>query len=157
MTAPTVQTCLWFDSQAEEAARAYTGLIPGSAILQRFPDRADPSRAFQIQLTLAGQRFTFLNGGPHYSLTPAASIELHLDTQAELDRIWQALLIGGTALRSGWLTDRFGVTWQILPRVLFTLMQTRDAARARRVLAAMMQMTRIDGAALEAAAEARED
>lgn len=152
MTAPTVQTCLWFDSQAEEAARAYTGLIPGSAILQRFPDRADPSRTFQIQLTLAGQRFTFVNGGPHYSLSPAASIEVHLDTQAELDRIWQALLIGGTALRSGWLTDRFGVTWQILPRVLFTLMQTRDGAQADRVLKAMMNMVKLDGPALEAAA-----
>lgn len=152
MTAPSVQTCLWFDTRAEEAARVYTDLVPGSAILNIFPDRADPARAFLLQLSLAGQRFTFLNGGPQYPQTPAASIELHLDGQAEVDRIWDALLDGGQALRCGWLTDRFGTSWQIIPRVLFTLMQTRDAAQAQRVTQAMMQMVKLDGPALEAAA-----
>lgn len=152
MTAPSVQTCLWFNDKAEEAAHFYCGLIPGAQILHIFPNRSDPARAFQVQLSLAGQRFTFLNGGPHYTLGPAASIEIHLDTQPELDQIWGALLDGGSAMRCGWLTDRFGVSWQILPRSLFTLLQTRDAAQADRVLKAMMQMVKLDGPALEAAA-----
>jgi predicted 3-demethylubiquinone-9 3-methyltransferase (glyoxalase superfamily) len=153
MATPIVQTCLWFDADAEEAARLYTALIPGSQILHIYPNRADPSRAFVIHLSLAGQRYSFLNGGPHYRLTPAASIELHLDTHADVDRIWDALLDGGTALRCGWLTDRFGVSWQILPRVLLQLMQSKDAAQAQRVTAAMMQMVKLDGPALEAAAK----
>ncbi len=85
MSAASVQTCLWFSGHAEEAARTYAALIPGSEILQVFPNRADPSQAFLVHLSLAGQRYTFLNGGPHYTLTPAASIEVHLDTQAEVD------------------------------------------------------------------------
>jgi predicted 3-demethylubiquinone-9 3-methyltransferase (glyoxalase superfamily) len=154
MSVPSVQTCLWFADRAEEAARAYVRLIPGSDLLQVFPDRSDPSRAFLVHLSLAGQRFTFLNGGPHYSLSPAASIEVHLDTQDQVDRLWEALLDGGAAMRCGWLTDRFGVSWQIIPRVLIQLMQTRDAAQARRVTDAMLQMVKLDGPALEAAARA---
>lgn len=152
MSAASVQTCLWFSGHAEEAALTYAALIPGSEILQVFPNRADPSQAFLVHLSLAGQRYTFLNGGPHYTLTPAASIEVHLDTQAEVDHLWDALLAGGTAMRCGWLTDRFGVSWQIVPRVLIQLMQTRDAAQAQRVTQAMMAMVKLDGPALEAAA-----
>ena len=105
-----------------------------------------------MHLTLGGQRYSFLNGGPHYRLTPAASIEVHLDTQAEVDRLWEALMQGGTAMRCGWLTDRFGVSWQIIPRVLIDLLLTSDAAVAQRVTQAMMAMVRLDGPALEAAA-----
>lgn len=152
MPDPSVRTCLWFDTGAEEAARRYVELVPGSQILHIYPNRADPARAFLVQLVLAGQNFTFLNGGPHYRLTPAASIELHLDTQAEVDRLWDALLDGGTPQRCGWLVDRYGVSWQIIPRVLLDLMQTRDAAQAQRVTQAMMQMVKLDGPALEAAA-----
>ena len=152
MSAASVQTCLWFSGHAEEAARTYAALIPGSEILQVFPNRADPSQAFLVHLSLAGQRYTFLNGGPHYTLTPAASIEVHLDTQAEVDHLWDALLAGGTAMRCGWLTDRFGVSWQIVPRGLIPLMKTRDAAQAQRVTQAMMAMVKLDGPALEAAA-----
>lgn len=148
----TLQTCLWFDHSAEAAARAYVALIPGSQILQVFPNRADPAQAFLVHLSLAGQRYAFLNGGPHYRMTPAASIEVHLDSQPEVDRLWEALLEGGTALRCGWLTDRFGVTWQIIPRVLIQLMQSRDAAMVARVTQAMMGMVKLDGPALEAAA-----
>ncbi len=148
----SVRTCLWFDHAAEEAARAYVALIPGSRIDEVYPNRADPARAFLVHLTLGGQRYSFLNGGPHYRLTPAASIEVHLDTQAEVDRLWEALLQGGTAMRCGWLTDRFGVSWQIIPRVLIDLMLTSDAAVAHRVTQAMMAMVRLDGPALEAAA-----
>jgi predicted 3-demethylubiquinone-9 3-methyltransferase (glyoxalase superfamily) len=154
MTAPTVQTCLWFDANAEEAARLYTALIPGSQILQIYPNRADPAQAFVIHLTLAGQRYSFLNGGPHYRQPPAASIELHLDTQSEVDRIWDALLDGGNPMRCGWLTDRYGTTWQIIPRVLLQLILSKDDAVASRVTAAMMSMIKLDGPALEAAAKA---
>lgn len=152
MTGPTVHTCLWFVDQAEEAARTYVALIPGSQIIQVFPNRADPARAFLVHLSLAGQRHTFLNGGPHYTLSPAASIEVQLDTQAEVDRLWYALMQGGTAQRCGWLTDRFGVSWQIIPRVLIQLMQSRDDAMVGRVTQAMTGMIKLDGPALEAAA-----
>lgn len=152
MSTLSVRTCLWFQDRADEAARLYTSLIPGSRIEHLFPNRADPTQTFLVHLTLAGQRFSFLNGGLHYSLTPAASIELHLDTQAEVDRLWEALLDGGTPMRCGWLTDRFGVSWQIVPRVLIDLMQTPDDDVAQRVTRAMAQMVRLDGPALVAAA-----
>jgi predicted 3-demethylubiquinone-9 3-methyltransferase (glyoxalase superfamily) len=151
MTGPSIQTCLWFDDQAQEAAETYVTLLPGSKIIQTFPRRGGDG-TFLVHLALLGQRYTFLNGGPHYRLTPAASIEVHLDTQAEVDLLWHALLQGGQAQRCGWLVDRFGVSWQIIPRSLIRLMQTADDAVAQRVTAAMMQMVKLDGPALEAAA-----
>lgn len=151
MTGPSLQTCLWFDDQAQEAAECYVSLLPGSQILQSYPRRGGTG-TFLLHLSLLGQRYTFLNGGPHYRLTPAASIEVHLDTQAEVDLLWHALLQGGEAQRCGWLTDRFGVSWQIIPRSLIRLMLTEDDAVAARVTAAMMQMVKLDVAALEAAA-----
>lgn len=149
---PTVQTCLWFDHQAQEAAETYVSLLPGSRILTSYPMRGSPGKTFLVHVELLGQRYSFLNGGPYYKLTPAASIELHLDTQAEVDRLWDALLPGGEAMRCGWLTDRFGVSWQIVPRVLIELMLTTDDAVAGRVTQAMMGMVKLDAAALEAAA-----
>jgi len=151
MTGPSIQTCLWFDDQAQEAAECYVSLLPGSRIHQIFPRRGGDG-AFLIHLSLLGQRYSFLNGGPHYRLTPAASIEVHLDTQAEVDLLWHALLQGGQAMRCGWLTDRLGVSWQIIPRSLIRLMQTEDDAVAQRVTAAMMEMVKLDAAKLEAAA-----
>lgn len=153
MTA-TVQTCLWFDQNALEAAEAYVGLLPGSRISHVFPQRGKPDAAFLVQVELLGQRYSFLNGGPHYKLSPAASIEVHLDDQAEVDRLWDALLEGGTAQRCGWLVDRFGVSWQIIPRALMRLLATPDDAVAGRVLGAMRGMVKLDGPALEAAARA---
>ena len=151
MTGPSLQTCLWFDDQAQEAAECYVTLLPGSKIIQSFPRRGAEG-TFLVHLSLMGQRYTFLNGGPHYRLTPAASIEVHLDTQAEVDLLWNALLQGGEAQRCGWLTDRFGVSWQIIPRNLIRLMLTTDDAVAARVTEAMMGMVKLDVAALEAAA-----
>ena len=153
MTA-TVQTCLWFDQSALEAAEAYVALLPGSRITHVFPQRGNPAAAFMVQVELLGQHYSFLNGGPHYKLTPAASIEVHLDDQAAVDRLWDALLEGGTAQRCGWLVDRFGVSWQIIPRALMRLLETQDAGVAQRVLSAMMAMVKLDGPALEAAARA---
>jgi len=151
-TAPTVQTCLWFEDAALEAAETYVRLLPGSAIRHVFPQRGNPGATFMVQLDLLGQRYSFLNGGPHYRLTPAASIEVHLETQPEVDALWDALLDGGSASRCGWLTDRFGVSWQIIPRALPRLMATDDEAAAARVLQAMMAMVKLDGPTLEAAA-----
>lgn len=149
------RTCLWFDDQAEDAARLYVSLFENASVTHVFPKRGDPEgRAFIVHWELMGQKFTGLNGGPHYRLTPAASIEIHVGTQAEIDRLWSALLEGGgTEQRCGWLVDRFGVSWQILPRALMRLMATDDATRAQRVSAAMMSMVKFDIAALEAAAE----
>ena len=150
--ATTVQTCLWFDKTALEAAETYVALLPGSRISHVFPHRGGTGTAFLVQVDLLGQRYSFLNGGPHYKLTPAASIEVHLDDQAEVDRLWEALLQGGTPSRCGWLVDRFGVSWQIIPKALIRLMGTEDEATAQRVMAAMMAMVKLDGPALEAAA-----
>lgn len=153
MPDPSVQTCLWFRDNAEEAARTYVGLLAHSQILHVFPNRARPAEAMVVHLLLAGQRYSFLNGGPHYPQTPAASIEVHLDTQGEVDRLWDALIEGGKPMRCGWLTDRFGVTWQIVPRVLIEIFQSNDDAMVQRMTQAMMTMIKLDGPALEAAAK----
>jgi predicted 3-demethylubiquinone-9 3-methyltransferase (glyoxalase superfamily) len=101
---------------------------------------------------LEGQTFTALNGGPQYAFTPAISLVVPCDTQAEVDGYWARLLDGGQAQQCGWVTDRFGVSWQIVPRVLFTLLNNPDAAKANRVMAAMMEMVKLDIAGLEQAA-----
>ncbi len=153
MSAPAIRTCLWFDGDAEAAAKTYVALLPGSRIEHVYPQRGNPQgRAFIVQMDLLGQRYTLLNAGPHYKLTPAASIEVHLDTQAEVDHLWDALLDGGEASRCGWLVDRWGVSWQIIPRALMRLMQSTDEGVAQRVTQAMMGMVKLDVAALEAAA-----
>jgi predicted 3-demethylubiquinone-9 3-methyltransferase (glyoxalase superfamily) len=153
-TAPTIRTCLWFDSDAETAARTYMSLLPDSHLEHIYPQRGDPQgRALVVQISLMGQKYSLLNGGPHYKLSPSASIEVHLDTQPEVDRLWDALLDGGVAMQCGWLTDRWGVSWQIIPRALMRLLQTDDEGQAQRVMAAMMSMVKLDGPTLEAAAK----
>ena len=145
-----VSTCLWFDTQAEDAARFYTALLPDSEITEIFRQGGDPKApAFTVAFTLMGQKYWGLNGGPHYKLTPAASITVYCDAQDEVDRLWNALLVGGAPSRCGWLTDRFGLSWQIVPRALPRLLKTEHA---QPVLAAMMGMIKLDIAALEAAA-----
>lgn len=151
MTAPSVATCLWFDHQAEEAATLYCSLIPGSAITDIFRQDGKPQNpAFMVEFHLGGQAYQAMNGGPHYVLNPAASIVVQIDSQAEVDHLWDALLAdGGRESRCGWLTDRFGLSWQIIPRALPRLVK---ADRSGRVLQAMSQMIKIDIAGLEAAA-----
>ena len=149
--APTVETCLWFDSAGEAAARYYCSLFPDAAITEVFHQNGDPAApAFTVEFTLMGQRYWALNGGPHYKLTPACSISVHVETQGEVDRLWTALLEGGgLENRCGWLTDRWGLSWQIIPRALPRLLKSDRAAP---VLQAMMGMVKLDIAALEAAA-----
>jgi predicted 3-demethylubiquinone-9 3-methyltransferase (glyoxalase superfamily) len=150
MPAPSISTCLWFDDQAEAAARLYVSLFDDSEITEIFYKNGDPAAgAFTVAFSLMGQRYWGLNGGSYYTLSPAASISVYVDTQAEVDRLWEALLEGGQASRCGWLTDRFGLSWQIIPRALPRLLQTDASGR---VMQAMMGMIKLDIAGLEAAA-----
>jgi predicted 3-demethylubiquinone-9 3-methyltransferase (glyoxalase superfamily) len=151
MSAPAVSTCLWYDTQALEAARLYTSLFDGCEITDVMYKGGNPQNgAFTVAFTLQGQQYWALNGGPRYALTPAASISVHVDTQGEIDRLWAALLAsGGQESRCGWLTDGFGLSWQILPRALPRLLQNDASGR---VMTVMMAAVKCDIAALEAAA-----
>lgn len=146
-----VRTCLWFDGNGHEAAAHYVSLLPDSCI--DLEVRPDPNGApLVVEFTLAGAPMMILNGGPHYKLTPAASISVLTKDQAETDRLWAALLDGGgEESMCGWLVDRFGVSWQIIPEVLPRTLMSEDTAAAARAREAMMKMRKIDIAALEAA------
>lgn len=146
-----VRTCLWFDGQGEEAAEFYVSLLPDSEIESVY--RPDPEApAMVVEFTLAGSPYMTLNGGPQYSHTPAASISVLTRDQEETDRLWAALAgNGGTESMCGWVIDRFGVSWQIVPERMIELFYADDRNAAGRAQAAMMQMQKIDIAALEAA------
>ncbi len=145
---PAVTPFLWFDDNAEEAIDLYASIFPGVRV-ENVQRRG--GKFFAGDFEIAGQRFTALNGGPHYKLTPAFSLHVSCKDQAEIDRYWHRLLEGGTAMQCGWLTDRFGVTWQIVPEVLPKLINDPDPRRAERAMKAMLGMVKIDIAALEAA------
>lgn len=151
-TATRVRTCLWFERDAEVAARFYVSLLSNSRIDGEIrPDSAAPP--LLVHFTLAGAPFSGLNGGSHYTLSPAASIAVTTEDQAETDRLWAMLTTdGGAPGRCGWLTDRWGVSWQIIPAALPRLLGGADPAASARVQTAMMAMEKIDVAALEAAA-----
>ena len=146
-----VRTCLWFNTEGEDAARLYTSLLPDSVIEKvYYPDPR--GLALVVEFTLAGVPYMTLNGGPHFSHTPAASISVLTRDQAETDRLWSALTAdGGQESRCGWLVDRYGVSWQITPEILPQLMASDDKAAAHRAQQAMMKMQKLDIAALEAA------
>ena len=149
-----VRTCLWFDSEGEAAAQLYVSLIPGSSIDSVF--RPEPGKPpSMVNFTLAGVPYQILNGGPGHPQTTAASISVQTDDQAETDKIWDALVAnGGSPVQCGWLKDRFGLSWQIVPRRLPELLGDPDRAKSARAMQAMMKMVKIDIAALEAAARA---
>ena len=153
-----IAPCLWFDGKAEEAANLYVSLFPNAEIINVSRYGAGgpypKGTALMVEFTLSGQRFQALNGGPHYSFTPAISLSVSCDDAAEVDRYWEALTAdGGKQGRCGWLTDRFGVSWQIVPDGLGALMSDPDPERARRTSQAMMAMTKLDLAAMRAAAD----
>jgi predicted 3-demethylubiquinone-9 3-methyltransferase (glyoxalase superfamily) len=144
-----VRTCLWFEKDGLEAARFYVGLIPNSALETDAPHGLQP---IVVAFSLAGVPYQILNGGPHFRPTPAASIVVTTRDQPETNQFWHALTAnGGEPGRCGWLTDRWGVSWQIVPEALPRLLGAPDRAAAGRAQAAMMQMGKIDIAALEAA------
>lgn len=147
----SVRTCLWFDGQGEEAARFYVSLLPGSAI-EGVHRPAPDGPALIVEFSLAGAPYMVLNGGPKYTHTPAASISVSTEDQETTDRLWAALTAdGGRESRCGWLVDRFGVSWQIVPRAVGRLLGDADREAAGRAQAVMLQMRKLDVAAMEAA------
>ena len=150
----TLSTMLWFDAQAEEAAEFYTSIFKDSAItsIQRYT-AAGPGpegQAMLVEFTIDGRPFSALNGGPEYKFTPAISFVIPCADQAEVDYYWDALLAdGGVPNVCGWLADKFGLSWQVVPTRFFEMV--RDGSKAEQVTRAMMTMTKFDIAALEAA------
>ena len=158
-----ISTNLWFDGTAEQAANFYIDLFPNSRIdrIMRAPlDTPDPSvrkgDVLFVEFTLAGRRFSGLNGGPAFPLTEAVSLVIDCADQKEVDHYWKALTAnGGSESECGWCKDRFGLSWQVTPRRLLDLMTSPDRATAERAMAAMMTMKKIDIAALEAAVKTK--
>ena len=156
-----IAPCLWFDGKAEEAANFYVSLLPDSRIDRILRSPADnPSTpkggVILVEFTLAGQRFMGLNGGPQFTFTEAVSFAIECEDQAEVDRLWDALIGGGgSPSQCSWLKDRYGVSWQIVPTALLELVGDPDPDRSQRVMRAMLNMKKIEIAELErAAAEA---
>ena len=154
---PKITPFLWFDDQAEEAARFYVSIFKNSKIgdISRYTE-AGPGpagSAMVVAFELDGQRFDALNGGPTFAFTEAVSFTVDCETQAEVDYFWTALSAGGETSQCGWLKDRYGLSWQIVPAALPRIMSNPDPAKAKRAMEAMFTMTKLDIAALEAAAE----
>ena len=152
-----ISPCLWFDGEAEEAAKLYVSLLPDSRIeqVQKNPIDSPAGKAgsvLVVEFTLAGQRFMALNGGTRFEYTHAVSFKIDCADQAEVDRLWEALCAdGGQAERCGWLRDRFGVFWQIVPTVLPKLLGGPDRDGAQRAMTAMLGMIKLDIDCLERA------
>ncbi len=149
---------LWFNENAEEAVNLYTSLFPGAKITSssRYPDSTPGmgGKILTMGFDLFGQQFTALNGGPTYQFTDAVSFVVNCETQEEVDRYWDALLKdGGRAQACGWLKDKFGLSWQIIPAALPRLLQDKDKEKSGRVMQAMMRMVKIDIPTLEKAYE----
>ena len=146
---------LWFENQAEEAAKFYTAIFPNSKIrsVTRYGDAGPGPKgsAMSVTFDLEGQEFLALNGGPMFRFSPAISFFVKCATQAEVDHYWSRLLEGGTPQQCGWLQDKYGLSWQIVPNVLGELLQDKDPAKSKRVMEAMMKMVKLDIAGLTAA------
>ncbi len=152
-----ITPCLWFDTRGEEAARYYVSLFPSSSITSVLPwGPENPEREGQpllVEFVLDGQPFTALNGGPQFTFDEAVSLQVFCDDQAAVDHYWDAFVgDGGAESDCGWCKDKFGFSWQVVPKILPELLGDPDRARAGRAMAAMMTMRRLDVAALEAAA-----
>ena len=157
---PKLTPFLWFDNQAEEAAAFYISVFPNSRIVRVMRNSAstpgETGAVLTVDLILDGQPVTFLNGGPAFKFSDAFSFVVHCADQAEVDRLWDALSSsGGQVERCGWLKDRYGVSWQIVPSVLPELLGGPDRKGAERAMQAMMQMIKLDIAALKRAYEGR--
>ena len=153
-----IAPCLWFDGRAEEAAKYYVSLFPDSAVVavSHYGEGAPfpAGTAMMVEFQLAGQRFQALNGGPQFKFSEAVSLSIDCKDAAEVDRYWNALSAdGGEERPCGWLKDRFGVSWQVVPEGLGAVIADPDPARARRALQAMFGMKKLDLAAMRAAAD----
>ena len=157
--ASKIVPCLWFDGQAEAAAKFYTSVFPNSRIVRinHFTEAGHEvhGRAAGSVMTVAfeigGQLFTGLNGGPHFKFNEAVSFEVNCETQAEIDYYWAKLSEGGRESQCGWLKDRFGVSWQVVPARMAEFFPEDDPAKAGRAMEAMLKMKKLDIAALERA------
>ena len=155
---PKITPCLWFDDQGEEAAALYTSVFPNSRILEvtRY-GKAGPREegmVMTVSFSLDGQEYLALNGGPGFTFTEALSLQVHCATQDEVDHYWSRLSEGGEEGPCGWLKDRYGLSWQIVPTALLELTSDPDPGRVQRAVGAMMQMRKIDIAELHRAADA---
>jgi predicted 3-demethylubiquinone-9 3-methyltransferase (glyoxalase superfamily) len=154
-----ITPCLWFEGRAEEAAEFYTSIFPNSQIDHIARASMDTRGAKEgavilVEFTIAGLSYQALNGGPHDRFNDAISLSVTCKDQAEVDRLWDALTAdGGRPVQCGWLKDRFGVSWQIVPEALLRMMKDKDPAKSKRVMEAMMQMVKLDVGKLEQAYE----
>jgi len=156
-----ISPCLWFDRQGEEAARFYTSIFKDSKIgaISRYGEagkehhQQEPGSVMAVGFEIAGQSFTALNGGPIFKFSEAISFQIDCDTQEEIDYYWEKLGEGGDpdCQQCGWLKDKFGVSWQVVPKVLLEMLLDPDTAKSQRATAAMMEMEKLDIAALKKA------
>jgi predicted 3-demethylubiquinone-9 3-methyltransferase (glyoxalase superfamily) len=152
-----ISPCLWFDGRAEEAMHFYASIFKNAKIgdVMRWGDTGPGAKGSVLSVTfeLDGQEFVALNGGPMFTFSPAISFFVRCETQEELDDYWQKLLEGGTPQQCGWLTDKFGVSWQVVPTILAEMLRDPDAEKASRVMRAMMKMNKLDVGLLKQAYE----
>ncbi|HSX53583.1 MAG TPA: VOC family protein [Patescibacteria group bacterium] len=159
MSVSKIATHLWFNDKAEEAAKLYTSLFEDSKITRviKAPEGipgTKPGSVFIVELKIMGQEYIFLNGGPLFPFNSQVSIYVLCDGQADVDKYWEALTAdGGKEVQCGWLTDKFGLSWQIIPKQLEDLLSSKDAEVSKRVTDAMLKMVKIDVAGLERAAK----
>lgn len=153
-----IEVCLWFDGNGEEAANFYVSLFPDSKIVSvsRYPEGSpnEPGSVMTVEFELAGRPFMVLNGGPEYTFSPAISLSIECDDQREVDRYWQGLSDGGREVQCGWVEDKYGVSWQVVPAMLMRLLKDENKQKAAAVMQAMMQMIKLDVAKLQAAYDA---
>jgi predicted 3-demethylubiquinone-9 3-methyltransferase (glyoxalase superfamily) len=158
---PKITPFLWFDNQAEDAARLYTSIFKKSKILHIARYAAEAAEktgrprgsVMTVEFELEGQKFVALNGGPYFKFTEAVSFVVSCKTQAEIDFFWKKLSAGGSEGQCGWLKDKFGLSWQIVPAVLGDLLSSQDAAKSHRVMEALLKMKKLDINALKRAAK----
>jgi predicted 3-demethylubiquinone-9 3-methyltransferase (glyoxalase superfamily) len=150
-----ITTFLWFDQNAEEAANHYVSIFKNSKILNiaRYGDAGPGPKGsvMTVHFELEGQEFIALNGGPHFQFTEAISLLVSCDSQKEVDELWAELVAGGEESQCGWLKDKYGLSWQVVPRALSEMLTDRDPAKSKRVMEAMLQMKKIDLGRLERA------
>jgi predicted 3-demethylubiquinone-9 3-methyltransferase (glyoxalase superfamily) len=151
-----ITPCLWFDGQAEQAAHHYVSIFKNSRItaVSRYGEGGPKGSVMTVGFELDGQAFTGLNGGPMFKFTEAISMIVNCETQTEVNHYWDKLAEGGQPGRCGWLKDKFGMSWQIVPTALVEMVQDKDPAKSQRVMAALMMMSKVDIARLRQACEA---
>jgi predicted 3-demethylubiquinone-9 3-methyltransferase (glyoxalase superfamily) len=156
-----ITPCLWFDGNAEQAAHHYVGIFRNAKICEtsRYPDAGkehhhqEPGSVMTVAVELDGQRFTLMNGGPLFKFSPAVSLQINCETQDEIDYFWDRLSVGGApeAQACGWLADKFGLSWQVVPTILPSLIVDADTEKTGRVMTALLQMKKLDIAGLKKA------